>query len=320
MGHWMRPLLQYSITPALLWRSELTMNPIIQCVPNFSEGRDPFAVESIVDAARQASAARVVDYSFDPDHNRLVVTFLGGPEEIRQAVFASAAKAIELIDMRRHTGAHPRIGAVDVVPLVPIHGITMQECVDLSYEIGRDIAEKLGVPVYFYECSATLSHRTNLADIRRGGYEYLSANGLQGDRAPDLGPCRAHPTAGATVVGARSPLIAYNVNLDSRDMEVARAIVRKIRSGEAGLEGVKSMSVWLAAKSKAQVSMNITKPDAASMRDIYRFVEGEARKYNIAVAESEIIGVVPRKYLDGASPQELRAIQFKDSQILETWL
>jgi len=296
------------------------MNPIIQCVPNFSEGRDPFAVESIVDAAREASAARIVDYSFDPDHNRLVVTFLGGPEEIRLAVFASASKAIELIDMRRHTGAHPRIGAVDVVPLAPIQGITMRECVDLSYEIGRDIADKLGVPVYFYEQSAILSHRVNLADIRRGGYECLRAGSLQGDRAPDLGPCRAHPTAGATVVGARGPLIAYNVNLDSRDMEVAQAIVRKVRSGEAGLEGVKSMSVWLAAKSKAQVSMNITRPDAVSMRDVYLFVEGEARKFGAEVAESEIIGAVPRKYLDGTSPQELKAVRFKDSQILDTWL
>ena len=209
---------------------------------------------------------------------------------------------------------------MDVVPLVPIDGITMQECVDLSYEIGRDIAEKLCIPVYFYERSAVLSHRTNLADIRRGGYERLHAGSLRGDRAPDLGPCRAHPTAGASVVGARGPLIAYNVNLDSRDMEVAQAIVRRIRGGEAGLGGVKSMGVWLAAESKAQVSMNITNPDAVSMRDVYLFVESEARKSGVEVAESEIIGVVPRKYLDGTSPQELKAVRFKDSQILDTWL
>ncbi|HUV06038.1 MAG TPA: glutamate formimidoyltransferase [Armatimonadota bacterium] len=296
------------------------MNPIIQCVPNFSEGKNPRTVEAIVDAARRASGARLVDYSFDPDHNRLVVTLLGGPEEIRQAAFASAETAVDLIDMRGHTGAHPRIGAVDVVPLVPVRGITMRECVDLSYEVGRDIAEKLCIPVYFYERSAVLSHRTNLADIRRGGYERLCTSGLEGDRAPDLGPCRVHPTAGATVVGARGPLVAYNVNLDSRDMEVAQAIVRKIRSGEAGLQGVKSMSVWLAAKSKAQVSMNITKPDATTIRDVYRFVAGEARKLDVAVAESEIIGVVPGKYLDGTSPEELKATHFKESQVLDAWL
>ena len=296
------------------------MGPIIQCVPNFSEGRDAAVIESIVDAGRRASAARVIDYSFDPDHNRAVVTFLGAPEDIRTAVFAAAGRAVELIDMRVHTGAHPRIGAADVVPLVPVRGVTMRQCVALSYQIGRDIAEGLHVPVYFYERSAVLYHRTNLADIRRGGYENLASIALEGERAPDIGPSSVHPTAGATVIGARGPLIAYNINLNSQDMEVARAIVSKIRSGEANLEGVKSMSVWLAAKSRVQVSMNITNPDLTPLREVYRFVRDEARNYGVEVAESEIIGAIPRCFLDGTSPHELKAVQFKDSQILDNSL
>lgn len=296
------------------------MNPIIQCIPNFSEGRNPAVIESIVKAAEQASSAQVIDYSSDPDHNRLVITLLGGPKDIRQAIFAAASKAVELIDLRRHTGVHPRIGAVDVIPLVPIKGITMPECVDLSYQIGQDIADKLGVPVYFYEKSATAAHRSNLPDIRRGGYEHLAEVGLKGDRAPDLGPNRVHPSAGATVVGARKSLIAYNINLDSEDVEIAQTIVKKIRSGEAGLEGVRSMSVFLAAGSKAQVSMNITKPERTSLRDVYQYVQTEARKLGAEVAESEIIGVVLKHFLKGTSPEELKAVGFKDSQILDNWL
>ena len=295
------------------------MKPIIQCVPNFSEGRNTAVIDSIVGAAREASEAEVADYSFDPDHNRLVVTLLGTPDDIRRAVFVAVSRAVELIDMRSHAGAHPRIGAADVVPLVPVCGITMSECVDLSYEIGKDIAQKLNVPVYFYERSAVLSHRTNLADVRRGGYERLVSAGLEGDRAPDLGPARAHPTAGATVIGARGPLIAYNVNLQSQDIDIAEAIVRKIRSGEARLHGVKSMSVWLAAKSKVQVSMNVTRPDITPLRDVYRFVEAEACGLGVEVAESEIIGVVSRRFLDSTSLEELRADGFKDTQVFENW-
>lgn len=296
------------------------MQPVIQCVPNFSEGRRADVVESIVGAAREASSAKVIDYSSDPDHNRMVVTLLGGPNDIRRAVFAAAARAVELIDIRSHRGAHPRIGAVDVIPLVPIRNITMRECVDLSREIGRDIAENLQVPVYFYEQSAVLSHRTNLPDIRRGGYERLAEAGLQGDRAPDLGPAGVHPSAGAVVVGARGPLVAFNVNLDSRDIEIAQSIARKIRSGEAGLQGVRAIGVWLASKSKAQVSMNITRPDLSSMRDVYQFVEDEARGFGVQVAESEIIGALQRRFLAGASPQELKAAGFKESQLLDNWL
>lgn len=288
---------------------------LIQCVPNFSEGRDEAVVEAIVSAARGASEGKIADYSFDPDHNRMVLSLLGSPEEIRQAVRAATDQAVKLIDLRSHSGAHPRIGAADVIPLVPITGVTMEDCVVLSYEIGHDLAE-LGVPIYFYEESAALAHRCNLADVRRGGFERLAETPLIRECAPDLGPPAVHPTAGATVIGARGPLVAYNVNLNCEDMEIAQAIVRKIRCGEAGLEGVKSMSVPLATRGKSQVSMNITRPELTPLNQVFEFVESQACGLGI---ESEIIGLVSERYL-GCTPQELKATDFKETQILEYWL
>jgi glutamate formiminotransferase len=295
------------------------MTSIIQCVPNFSEGRNPYTVEAIVQAAAIAPTACVVDYSSDPDHNRMVVTLLGDPQGIKKAIFESAKRAIELIDLRKHTGAHPRIGAVDVIPLVPIKEITMEDCVKLSYEIGREIAEKLCVPVYFYEYSALTPARRNLAYIRRGGYESLRDNGISGERAPDLGPHQVHPSAGATAIGARDPLVAYNVNLETTDMEVCRSIVNKVRE-EMKPYGVKAIAVWLATRSQAQVSMNLTKPELTPLKMVYQFVEAEARKYGIDIAESEIIGVISSKVLDGTDREAIKAFKLKDSQILENWL
>ena len=288
---------------------------IIQCVPNFSEGRDVAVVEAIVSAAREASEVTIADYSSDPDHNRMVLSLLGNPEDIRESVQAAASRAIQLIDLRSHTGAHPRIGAVDVIPLVPIKGVAMEDCVVLSYEIGHDLAD-LGIPVYFYEESATAAHRSNLADVRRGGFEKLAAAPLDGNCAPDLGPPAVHPTAGASVIGARSPLVAYNVNLNCRDMEIAQAIVRKIRSGEAGLEGVKAMSVWLATRGKSQVSMNVTTPHLTPLKQVFDFVESQAAGLGV---ESEIIGLVSERYL-GCPLQDLKALAFKETQLLEHWL
>ncbi len=296
------------------------MRQVIQSAVNYSEGRRPEVIEAIVDAARRASDAVIADYSADVDHNRMVVTYLGGPENIRQAVFASAQVAVEQIDLRTHKGAHPRIGAVDVVPLVPIQGITIDECVELSRLIGSDFANKLGISVYFYEYSAASSSRAKLPDIRRGGFELLAQGELTGDREPDLGPHHVHATAGATVIGARGPLVAYNINLETRDMEVARAIIRKIRSGEAGLTGVKSMSVWLAAQSRAQVSMNLTQPDITPVPPVFEFVRSEARNAGAEVAESEFIGLVSERYLAPMAPDQLRATHLKPTQILEYWI
>jgi len=293
---------------------------IIQCAANFSEGRDTWICEAIVDSARRSSDAVIADYSWDTDHNRMVLSLLGGPEAIRKGIFGAAKRAVALIDLRVHRGAHPRLGAVDVIPLVPIREITMDECIDLSRLVGGDIADGLGVPVFFYERSAAATHRTSLAEIRRGGYEALAAQELVGECAPDLGPSRVHPSAGAVVIGARGPLVAYNINLDTRDTGIAKAIARKIRSGEGGLIGVRSIGVWLAARRLAQVSMNVIRPDEAPLRAVFEFVESEARKLGVEVAESEIIGLVSRKYLEGASPELLKAKTFKPTQILEYWL
>lgn len=295
------------------------MGAIVQCVPNFSEGREKLTVEAIVKAAVEASAARVIDYSADPDHNRMVVTLLGEPTEIRYAVLAAAERAVKLIDLRHHSGAHPRIGAVDVIPLVPLRGITMQECIDLSYEIGKDIAEKLHIPVYFYEYSARSSSRRNLAEIRRGGFEGLRDGDMTGDRAPDLGPHSVHPTAGATAIGARGPLIAYNINLDTTDMEICQSIVQTVRR-EKKHEGVKAIAVWLATQSRVQVSMNLTRPELTPIKEVYDFVKSEADKYGVRIQESEIIGVLPANALDGVEKSAIRAWRLKESQILDSWL
>lgn len=296
------------------------MQPTIQCIPNFSEGRDPAVVESIVQAARDASSARVIDYSCDSDHNRMVVTLIGSAVELRASVLAAATKAVESIDLRRHSGVHPRIGAVDVVPFVPICNVTMDECIELSHHVGNDIATRLNVPVYFYERSAIDSHHKNLADIRRGGYERLASGPLDGECIPDIGPHSVHVTAGATVVGARNPLVAYNVILESTNLDLAKSIARKLRTGEAGLEGVKSIGLWLAARSQVQVSINITKPELASLSDVYHYVEAEAASSGVEVAESELIGVVARRFMGGATPKELKAVHFKESQVLDCWI
>ena len=297
-----------------------TMSGIIQCVPNFSEGRNRAVVESIVDAAKNASTADIIDYSSDSDHNRSVVTFLGTPDAIADAVFAAAECAVEKIDLTLHDGAHPRVGAIDVIPLVPIADISMEECVELSYRIGNGIGGKLKLPVYYYEESALLSHRAKLADIRRGGFEGLCSCGISGDRAPDAGPQEIHPTAGVVVVGARGPLIAYNINLLTTDLEAARIIVGRIRSGEAGFTGVKSMAVWLASRSMVQVSMNITCPNITGIGDVFRYVSEEAQALGIEVAESEIIGAVRKHQLEGTSPEELKSVGFKDSQVIDNWI
>ncbi|MBI2843034.1 MAG: glutamate formimidoyltransferase [Armatimonadetes bacterium] len=296
---------------------------IVQCVPNFSEGRRVGVVRSIVEAAASAGPAKVVDYSYDPDHNRSVITVVGEPDAVKAAVLAGAAKAVDLIDMNEHKGEHPRVGAVDVVPVVPVLGCTMAECVSLSYEIGKELAEKLEIPVYFYEQSANMSHRTNLADIRRGGYEALKLSGLTGDWEPDLGPRKPHPTAGATVVGARGPLIAYNINLKTDDVSVARKIARKIRMVRdegKGLTGVKALGVHLKSRCLAQVSTNITQPHAASIYEVFRFVEDEARKLGVQVLESEIIGALHQEAIIEALCEAIKLPRLHESRVLDSWL
>lgn len=296
------------------------MQKIIQCVPNFSEGRNIEVVRAIVDAATDANGARITNHSSDMDHNRMVLTLLGEPEEIKRSVIAAAGRAIELIDLRTHQGVHPRIGAVDVIPFVPIDGITMPECVELSREVGRVIAGAFGVPVYFYAESAMRPDRVRLADIRRGGFERLQAEGLTGDRVSDLGPDQVHPTAGATAIGARFPLVAFNVILESTDLQAAKDIAKKLRSGEAGLPDVKSIGVLLKSREQVQVSMNITRPDKVTAGEAFAYVQSEAEKAGIEVAESEIIGCIAKRFIGHITPAEMKAHAFREDQILDYWL
>lgn len=295
------------------------MEQIIQCVPNFSEGRNRETIEAIADAVRAVNCVRLIDYSSDVDHNRSVFTILGDSEPIRAAILAAVSVAVKRINLREHEGGHPRIGAADVIPLVPLRGITMEECVQLSYLIGEDLAG-LGVPVYYYEHSAKHLHRSNLADVRRGGFERLCVVGLDGECAPDAGPCVIHPTAGATVVGARGPLVAYNINLDSTNINGAREIALQTRAARSGLAGVKAIGVWLASRSIAQVSMNLTRPDLVTLKQVFEYVQACAGERGIGILESELIGAMPLKSLEGTTPEELKIADFKQSQILDNWV
>lgn len=298
------------------------MSKLIQCVPNFSEGRRADVVQAIVKAIAGSSDVRVIDHSMDTDHNRSVVTFLGPPEDVRRSAVAGARAAVQLIDLNAHTGEHPRIGAVDVIPVVPIRDTTMAEAVVLSYEIGGDIADELHVPVYFYEESARSENRANLAEIRRGGFEALKESGLEGERKPDLGPSKLHPTAGAVVVGARGPLVAFNVNLATNDMAVARAIaskMRRLRDTGVALPGVKAIGVFLKSRNLAQVSTNITQPDKVSMHTVYRFIEAEARAMGIEVLESELIGAIRQSQL-GAPSSEMKLGERPPERFIDYWI
>lgn len=299
------------------------MAKLVQCIPNFSEGRRQDVIEKIVSSIASASGVRVVDYSSDIDHNRCVVTFIGRPEDVRASAVAGARTAVELIDMNHHKGVHPRIGAVDVIPVVPVMEMTMAEAVALSYEIGRDIAEQLQLPVYFYERSATVGHRENLAAVRRGGYEELKKRGLADGREPDLGPNVPHPTAGAVVVGARGPLIAYNVNLAGGDLDAAKTIAARIRrlrdSGEA-FPGVKALGLYLQSRGVAQVSTNITQPHQVSIYDIFSFVRDEARSMGIDVLESELIGAIREDAVIEAVTSAVKLRSFESRRLLDHWI
>ncbi|MDD3599387.1 MAG: glutamate formimidoyltransferase, partial [Firmicutes bacterium] len=233
------------------------MQKVVECVPNFSEGRRPEVVEKIVEAIKEAAGIRVLDYSSDASHNRTVVTFVGSPEACEEAAFRAIARARDLIDMEKHEGEHPRLGATDVVPFIPISGATMEECVEIAHNVGKRVGEELEIPVYLYEEAATRPERRNLADVRRGEYEGLKGSIGTPERAPDFGPARVHPTAGATIIGARMPLIAFNVNLGTSDIKLARKIARAVRASSGGLAYVKALGVMLEEKQMAQVSMNL---------------------------------------------------------------
>jgi glutamate formiminotransferase len=289
--------------------------PLIECVPNFSEGRRAEVVDAILAAIRQVAGAHVLDWSSDPDHNRTVITLAGSPSAVEAAVFSAVGCAAERIDLRIHRGVHARIGATDVVPFVPLGEFPMVECVALARRLGRRIGGELGLPVYLYAEAATRPQRKDLTAIRNGQYEGLAAAiGVDPERAPDFGPAQLGP-AGAVVLGARGPLIAFNVYLDTADVEIARAIARRIRASSGGLPELKALGLPVAGR--AQVSMNLTDYTRTSLIAAFEAVRSEAETLGTRIDRSELIGLVPRDAMLGTDPSELKLENFSGEKILE---
>lgn len=289
--------------------------PLVECVPNISEARRP---DVIADCARAIGAsAHLLDVHGDVAHNRSVFTIAGAPADVAGAVTALADVVVARINLGRHTGVHPRVGALDVVPFVPLSGATLDVCVALARAFGADLAARHDVPVFLYEAAATAPHRTRLEAIRRGGLEGLAARMPSPDWRPDFGPRRPHPTAGVAVVGARMPLIAYNINLASNRLDAARDIARRIRESSGGLPCVKALGLLLADRDLAQVSMNLTDYRVTSIRGVFDAVCGEARARGLDVLESEIVGLVPAAALSDDDARHTRVRGFDGSQILE---
>lgn len=296
------------------------MKTIIECVPNISEGRDRKAVDEIAEAVRVEPGVRLLGVSSDPSHNRSVLTFLGDAEAIRRAVLALFAAAVPRIDLTQHAGEHPRMGAVDVVPVIPIRGATVAECVALSREIGAAIAERYGIPVYLYEDSASSELRRNLAEIRKGEFERFAEKMRDPAWKPDFGPDRPHPTAGAVAVGARAPLIAYNINLGTKDLAVADRIAKAIRHVGGGFRYVKAMAVELADRGQVQVSINMTNFKKTPLHRVFECVRSEAERHGVPIVGSEIVGLTPADALFMAAEHYLRLEGFSADQVLETKL
>ncbi|MDR3701865.1 MAG: glutamate formimidoyltransferase [Candidatus Sulfopaludibacter sp.] len=290
---------------------------LVECVPNFSEGRDPARIDAIVQAILAVPEVVLLDRESDADHNRCVLTFAGPPAAVADAAFRGVEKAVALIDLTTHQGAHPRIGAADVVPFIPIEGVTLEECVKLAERVGHEIWNKLQVPVYFYEAAAKRPDRVNLENIRRGQFEALVKEiGVVPDRQPDCGD-RCHPTAGATVVGARKFLIAYNVNLGTPDLSIAKKIAKTIRVSSGGFRYVKSMGVMLGTRNLAQVSINLTDFEQTAMHLVYETVRREAERYGVPVVGSEIVGLIPQKSIEMSAEYFLRFENFRPELVLE---
>ena len=294
---------------------------LIECVPNFSEGRDAAKVDALVEAVRSVAGVIFLDRELDADHNRSVLTFAGPPESVSEAALRAVGKAVELIDLNRHSGVHPRIGAADVVPFVPVEGVSLEECVRIAERVGEEIWRRYRVPVYFYEAAARTPERVNLENIRRGQFEGLREEvAVDPRRAPDVGEPRLHPTAGATVVGARKFLIAYNIDLDTPDVAVARRIARAIRYSSGGFRYVKAMGVALASRNLAQVSMNLTDFEQTPIHRVFETVRAEAERSGVAVVGSEVVGLIPKKALEMAAEHFLRIGNFRPAMVLENRL
>lgn len=291
---------------------------LVECVPNFSEGRDASKIDAIVAAILSVPEVVLLDRESDPDHNRCVITFVGPPDSVADAAFRSVEKAVALIDLTKHQGAHPRLGAADVVPFIPIEGVTVEECIKLAEKTAHEIWNKLKLPVYLYEAAARHPDRMNLENIRRGQFEALVKEmATVPARKPDVGDPVVHPTAGAVVVGVRKYLIAYNVNLGTSDLNIAKKIAKTIRFSTGGLRYVKSMGIMLEARNQAQVSINLTDFEQTSMHLVFETVKREAERYGVPVVGSEIVGLIPKKTLEMSAEYFLRFENFKPELVLE---
>ena len=291
---------------------------IVQCVPNFSEGRDLDKVERIINPFRGKEGVKLLDYSTDYDHNRAVVTVVGEPEAVKSAIIEAMGIAIKEIDMTKHEGQHPRMGAIDVVPFIPIKNMTMEEAVELAREVGKEAWEKYNLPIFLYEKAASNSDRENLANVRKGQFEGMSEKVKAPEWAPDFGETEIHPTAGITAVGARMPLVAFNVNLDSPNLEIANKIAKNVRHLSGGLRYCKGIGIELKERGMVQVSMNMTDYTKTALYRAFELIKIEARRYGVNVVGSEIIGLLPMEALIDTAVYYLGVEDFSMDQVLES--
>ena len=291
------------------------MNQILECVPNFSEGRDLSVIEKLCDSFRGKPGVRLLDYTWDHDHNRCVLTVIGEPEPLRDAVVESIGKAVELIDMTKHQGQHPRMGCADVVPFIPIRNATVGDADRIAKETAQMAAERFGQPFFLYEKSATAPHRVNLADVRKGQFEGMAEKMKDPMWKPDYGPDTIHPTGGVTAIGARMPLIAYNINLDTPNVEIASAIAKTIRNLNGGFRYCKAMGVHLEDRNLAQVSMNLTNYEKTPIHRVFETIKSEASQYGVGVVDCDLVGPVPVYALQDVLKFYLRTHNFKLEQL-----
>jgi len=296
------------------------MKKIVECVPNFSEGRDIGKISQITDAAKSVKGIKLIDFHSDPDHNRSVLTLIGSPHAIKESAYNLTEKAAELIDMEKHSGVHPCIGAVDVIPLVPVKGISMEEVVELSMSLGDRIAYDFKIPVYLYGEAALRPDRKNLANVRRGGYLKLKQEINSPERHPDYGEAKLHPKAGAVAIGVRDFLIAFNVNLETKDLSIAHEIAKSIREKHGGLPGVRAIGVPLKSRGIVQVSMNITEHKKTSLFEVMKFIKERVNELEVKIRNGEIIGLVPRDAVFPKMKEYLMLDDFSERKILNTYL
>jgi glutamate formiminotransferase len=292
---------------------------MIECVPNFSEGRDQAKIEAIEQAIASVSGTLVLHRTSDVDHNRTVITFAGAASPVKESAFRAAAAALEQIDLQLHRGVHPRLGALDVLPFIPLQGATLENCVALAHEMGERIWRELRIPVYFYEAAATRPDRRKLEDVRRTEFEGLRESSLNdSSKRPDVGGPGLHPTAGAVIVGARKFLIAFNINLRTNDLKLAKAIARSIRTSSGGLSAVKALGLPLKTRGLVQVSINLTDFEQTGIDVVYSEVSRMAARHGVEICESELIGLVPREALEQAAARLLKLTHFDSQRVIET--